>query len=196
MAENLKLKEIRGALVGDVLKGEPAEKAGIQTGDIIIAVDGRNIQDTPELLRIVAAIAVGKKVVVVVLRNGKEQRFEVTVGERRETRELARQVEPSDQLGMTVQAVTPEMAAHFGLSEKTGVVVTQIKEGGPADEAGLRPQDILLQINRVKIASLKDYSEAISKGGPDEVLLILVKRGETSFFLTLRKEGPQKPSDK
>ena len=196
MAENLKLKEIRGALVGDVLKGEPAEKAGIQTGDIIIAVDGRNIQDTPELLRIVAAIPVGKKVVVVVLRNGKEQRFEVTVGERRETRELARQVEPSDQLGMTVQAVTPEMAAHFGLSEKTGVVVTQIKEGGPADEAGLRPQDILLQINRVKIASLKDYSEAISKGGPDEVLLILVKRGETSFFLTLRKEGPQKPSDK
>lgn len=195
MAETLKLKEIRGALVGDVLKGEPADKAGIEPGDIIVSIDGRNIQDTPELLRVVAAVPVGKKVPVIVLRDGQEKRFEVIVGERKDMKELTRKVEPSDQLGMTVQEITPEMAAHFGLSEKAGVIVTQVKEGGPADEAGLRTQDILLQINRVKITTMKDYLETISKGGPDGVLLILVKRAETSFFLTLRKEASPRSPD-
>jgi serine protease Do len=196
IAENLKLKDIRGALVGDVIRGEPADKAGIRTGDIIIAIDAGKIQDTPELLRIVAAIPVGRKVVVTVLRDGREQLFEVTVGERKERKEPARDVQPSDQLGMTAQEITPELAAHFGLSEKTGVVVTQVKEGGPADEAGLRTQDILLEINRVKIMSLKDYVAEISRGVPEKILLILVKRAETSFFVTLRKEGsPTKSKD-
>jgi serine protease Do len=196
IAEGFNLKDARGALVGDVIKGEPAEKAGIQTGDIIVAIDGRTIQDTPELLRIVAAIAVGKKVTVSVLRNGQEKRFEVTVGERKEIKDIARQVQPSDQLGMTVQEITPEMAAHFGLAEKTGVVVAQVKEGGPADEAGLQTQDILLEINRLRITSLKDYLAEISRGGPQEILLILVKRGKTTFFMTLRKEGAPKSPDK
>ena len=197
IAESLKLKDIRGALVGDVIKGEPAEKAGIRTGDIIIAIDARKIQDTAELLRTVAVIPVGKKVIVAVLRDGREQLFEVAIGERKETREPARDVQPSDQLGMTVQEISTEMAAHFGLAEKTGMVVTQIKEGGPAEEAGLRTQDILLEINRVKITSLKDYLAEISREGPEEILLILVKRAETSFFVTLRKEGsPTKSKDK
>jgi serine protease Do len=196
IAEGFNLKDARGALVGDVIKGEPAEKAGVQTGDIIVAIDGRTIQDTPELLRIVAAIAVGKMVIVSVLRNGQEKRFEVTVGERKEIKDIARQVQPSDQLGMTVQEITPEMAAHFGLAEKTGVVVAQVKEGGPADEAGLQTQDILLEINRLRITSLKDYLAEISRGGPQEILLILVKRGKTTFFMTLRKEGAPKSPDK
>lgn len=196
IADNLKLKETKGALVGNVIKGEPAEKAGIKTGDIIIAVDDQTIQDTHELLRIVAAIPVGKQVFVTLLRDGQEQRLAVAVGQRKETKELAQKVLPSDRLGMTVQEITPELAAHFGLSEKSGVVVTQVKEGGPADEAGLRAQDILLQINRTPISSLKDYQAEISKPGPEETLLILVKRGETSFYLTLRKEGSPKSPDK
>ncbi len=196
IAGGFNLKDTRGALVGDVIKGEPAEKAGIQTGDIIVAIDGRTIQDTPELLRIVAAIAVGKKVIVSVLRDGQEKRFEVTIGERKEIKDIARQVQPRDQLGMTVQEITPEMAAHFGLAEKTGVVVTQVKEGGPADEAGLRTQDILLQINRVKISSMKDYFVEIARGSPQEVLLILVKRAGTSFFVILRKERAPKSQNK
>jgi serine protease Do len=97
---------------------------------------------------------------------------------------------------MTVQEITPELAAHFGLSEKSGVVVTQVKEASPADEAGLRTQDILLQINKVQISSLKDYQAEVSKPGPEETLLILVKRGETSFYITLRKEGSTKSSKK
>ncbi|MBA4397230.1 MAG: peptidase [Syntrophus sp. (in: bacteria)] len=196
IAEGFKLKDIRGALVSDVIKGEPAEKAGIHPGDIIIAVDGRKIPDTSALLRTVAVIPVGKNVIITVLRDGREKHLDITVGERQEKKELARQVQPSDQLGMTVQEITPEMAAHFGLADKSGVVVTQVKEGGAAEESGLRTQDIILQINRIKIKSMKDYLAEIARGGPEEILLILVKRGETTFFLTLRKEGAPKSSDK
>ena len=193
IADSLNLKEPRGALVGNVIPGEPAEKAGIKTGDIIIALDDRKIPDTHELLQIIAAIPVGRQVHVTVLRDGREQRLALTVGERKEAKDLVGQkVMPSDALGMTVQEITPELSTHFGLSEKAGVVVTQIKAGGPAEEAGLRTQDIILKINKVKISSLKDYFAAISKTAPGETLLIFVKRGDSSFFLTLRKEVTSK----
>jgi serine protease Do len=196
IAENLKLKDNRGALIGSVIKEEPADKAGLQTGDIILAINGRAIQDTSELIRVVSALPVGKKVTIVALRDGQERRFEATIGERREVKEQVRQVQPSDEFGMSVQEITPEMAAHFGLAEKTGVIVTQVREGGPASEAGLQTQDIILQINRVKIASMKEYLAEIARGGPEAILLMLVKRGDTTFFLTLQKEKAPKPPEK
>jgi len=196
IAGSLNLKDPRGALVGNVLPGEPAEKAGIKTGDIIIKIEDRKIQDTRELLQMIAAVPVGSKLNVTVLRDGREQHLTVTVGERKEAKELAQAVQPNDALGMSVQEITPELSSHFGLSEKAGVIVTQVKEGGPAEEAGLKMQDIILQINKVKITSMKDYLAEISRSAPGETLLMLVKRGDGSFFLTLRKEGKSKSDAK
>jgi serine protease Do len=193
ISENLKLSEMRGALVGDVLKGEPAEKAGIKTGDIIMEIDGKKIRDTHELLRIVASLPLSKTVDLKVIRNGKEMILPIKIGERKDQKELAQIVQPSDQLGMTVQEITPELSQYFGLSETGGVVITQVKEESPADDAGLKTQDIILQINKVKISSLKDYRMEISKSGREETLLILIKRGDTSFFVTLRKGTPKSP---
>ena len=195
ISENLKLSDRRGALVGDVLKGEPAEKAGIKTGDILIEIDGKKIRDTHELLRIVASLPLGKTVDLKVIRNGKEMILPIKIGERKDQKELAHIVKPSDQLGMTVQEITPELSQYFGLSETGGVVITQVREESPADDAGLKTQDIVLQINKVKISSLKDYRMEISKSGQEETLLILIKRGDTSFFVTLRK-GTPKSSEK
>ena len=195
ISENLKLSERRGALVGDVLKGEPAEKAGIKTGDILIEIDGKKIRDTHELLRIVASLPLGKTVDLKVIRNGKEMILPIKIGERKDQKELTHIVKPSDQLGMTVQEITPEISHYFGLSETGGVVITQVREESPADDAGLKTQDIILQINKVKISSLKDYRMEISKSGQEETLLILIKRGDTSFFVTLRK-GTPKSSEK
>lgn len=193
ISENLKLSEMRGALVGNVLKGEPAEKAGIKTGDIIMEIDGKKIRDTHELLRIVASLPLSKTVDLKVIRNGKEMILPIKIGERKDQKELAQIVQPSDQLGMTVQEITPELSQYFGLSETGGVVITQVKEESPADDAGLKTQDIILQINKVKISSLKDYRMEISKSGQEETLLILIKRGDTSFFVTLRKGTPKSP---
>ncbi len=186
MRENLKLKDRTGALVGDVFPGDPADKAGLKTGDVILGIAGKPVKDSHELLRIVAGLKVGSTVKLKVLREGRELSLQLKVGERKERPELASGGGISEPFGMTVQEVTPEIARHFALPEKSGVIVTEVREGGPADDAGLKPQDILLQINRIRISGLKDYQEALAAADPGDPLLVLVRRGKTSFFITLK----------
>jgi serine protease Do len=189
MAESLKLKDKSGALVGNVFEGEPAEKAGIKTGDIIIDIDGKGIKNTHELLSVAASLTVGKNVTIKIRRDGKEISLQLTVGERKEAKQLTKNGRTTDQFGLTVQEITPDMAKHFGLSEKTGVVVTDVKAGSPAEEAGLKVEDIILKVNNATISSLSDFLKETAKGGPRDVLLFLVKRGDASMFVTLRKSA-------
>lgn len=189
IAANMKLKNIKGALVGQVFEGDPADKAGIKTGDIIIEIAGKKIQNTQDLLRIVAALKVGDKAVVKVIRDGQEKGIDVIIGERKEEKEIARRGKIGEHYGMSVQEITPEMARHFGLSDKYGVIITQVQEGSPSDDAGLKAQDVILQINKVKISSLKDFMTEITKDSPEGTILLLIKRGETTFFVTLKKES-------
>ncbi|HOS77583.1 MAG TPA: PDZ domain-containing protein, partial [Syntrophales bacterium] len=188
MREALKLEDRTGALVGDVFPGEPADNAGMKTGDVILEIAGKPVKDSHELLRVVAALKVGSVVTAKVLRDGAETSLRLTVAERKERRELASGNAIDERLGMTVQEVTPEMARHLSLPDKTGVIVTEVEEGGLADEAGLKPQDILLKVNRTRISGLKDFQKAISDGEAGDALLILVRRGKTSFFITLKTE--------
>ena len=190
MAENLKLKERSGALVGQVFEGDPADKAGIKTGDIITGIDGRSVRNTQELLRIVAALPVGKKVEVRILREGIALALTLMIGERRETRELAKGERTSERLGMTVQNITPEMARHFNLSQKGGVIITDVKPGSAAEEGGLKPQDIIMQINRFRIQSLKDFKEQMKRYGRDETIMLLIKREDHTLFVTVRSPKP------
>jgi serine protease Do len=187
IAENLKLKDQKGALVSHVFEGEPADQAGIKTGDIILELDGKAIQDTNELLRVVAKLVVGKNINVKISRNGSEMNFKVILGERKEEKELA-WGEINESFGMTVQEITPDIAEHFGLTGKKGVIITQIKEGTPAEDAGLKAQDIILQVNRVNISSMDDFLKAMSSVAKNDSVLLLVKRDRVSFFVTLHKQ--------
>ena len=187
IAENLKLKDDSGALVGHVFEGDPADKAGIKTGDIIVEIAGTKIQDTHELMRIVAAQTVGGKVKIKIIRDGQEKTLQVTVGERKEEREIASKGQIGELYGMAVQEITPEIARHFGLADQAGVIITQIKEGSPADDAGLKIQDVILQINKVRISSVKDFLNEIKKNNEGGTVLLLIKRVEMTFFVTLKK---------
>ena len=186
IAETLKMKDKKGALVGNVFEGDPADKAGIKAGDIIIEIDGKEIQDTHELMRIVAALIVGEKVKLKVLRDGEEKVFQITAGERKDEKLLAGKSNTGEYYGMIVQEITPDMAKHFGLPEKSGIIITQIREGSPADDAGLKVQDIILQINKVKIDSMQGFTKEISGKHHEKPILLLIKRGESTFFVTLK----------
>jgi serine protease Do len=188
MAAGLKMKGHEGALVGDVFPGEPADKAGIKTGDVIVEIVGKPVRNTHDLLRIVAALPVGKKVAVKILRDGREQTVEATLAERKDAREIARRGGGSERFGMTVQEITPDMARHFGMTERAGVVVTRVAEGSPAEEAGIQPQDVILRVNRTDIRSLKDYLQATASGKEGDSFLFLLRRGDSNFFLTLKKQ--------
>jgi len=187
MAENMKLQDRRGALVGQVFPGDPAEKGGIKTGDIIIAVAGRLVQDSHELLRIVAALPVGKTVVVRIVRDGREKNLEIVPGERKDLREIAAGGKLVDQMGMTLQEITPEMARNMGLAEKGGIVVTKVNPNSPADEAGLKGGDIILNVNRTKIQAMKDFTDELARSAKAETIMLLIKRDDHTMFVTIRK---------
>ncbi|MEA3471274.1 MAG: Do family serine endopeptidase, partial [Thermodesulfobacteriota bacterium] len=187
IANNLNLKTREGALVSDVFEGDPADKAGIKTGDVIVEIDGKKIKDTHELLRAVAAIPVDKKIKVRVLRNGDTKNFVVKVTERTEEKTLAKAKNGEEYFGITVQEITPEIAEHLGLSGTTGVIVTEVKAGGPAEKAGIQGNDIVLQVNKTRIEDLEIYVDIMSKVSSNKSVLVLIKRGRSQFYVVVRQ---------
>ena len=186
IAKNMKLKDRSGALISDVFKGDPADKAGLKSGDIITEINGKKVKDTHELLMMIAAFRVGETVKIKILRDGQEKEVSLAVAERKEQAEVAAAGETGQAFGMVVQEITPEIAKHLGLSTKRGVIVVDVQEGSTADEVGIQPQDIILQVNKVKINSMKDYVAEIGKAG-DKGILLLIKRGKATFFVPLTK---------
>jgi serine protease Do len=191
LAESFGLKDEKGALVADVTSGGPAEKAGIKRGDVIVSFDGKDIKDWSDLPTIVAATPVGKRVEVKVIREGKEKSFNVTIAEL-DDEKLARGSAPTDskvvELGLTVQELTPEIAERLGLSEQEGVVVSGVEDESPASEAGLRPGDLILEINRVKVNNVNDYRRVVRDVDKGEMVLFLVKRGSNTLFFTMKTD--------
>jgi serine protease Do len=188
MAKNLNHKSKSGALVSDVFKGDPADKAGIKVGDIITEINGKPVKDTHELLLIIAGLQVGHKMMIKAIRDGKEISFQVTVGERRDDQAQAG-VERSGKghFGLATQEITAEIAKQLGIT-KEGVMVTEVQPGSPADEVGIQQQDVIVQVNRVKISGMKDYTREITKAVDKKSVTLLIKRGRSSFFVALRTE--------
>lgn len=188
IAKGLRLKEPRGALVADVIKGDPAEKAGLRSGDVIIDVNGKSIKDAHELLILIASFHVGDKVNVKILRDGQEKVFQVTVAERKERPELAAESkEGNASLGISIQNITPQIARQLDIPASKGVIVTDVEEGSAADEVGIQPRDIILQVNKVKISSLKDYQREMSKPTAKSSVLLLIKRGASTYYVAVRR---------
>ena len=187
IAANMGIKEKEGALVADVVKGDPAEKAGLRTGDVIVEIDGKKVHDTHELLRIVAGVPVGKTVVLKAVRDGRLQNFNITVAERKDQELASAQERSGDYFGMTLQDITPSIAESLGLRDRSGVIVTSVQEGSPADEAGIKPRDVIIQVNKVNIKSMKDFQREMGKKGAKDGALLLVKSGGAAHYVVVRK---------
>ncbi|MBI2182416.1 MAG: DegQ family serine endoprotease [Deltaproteobacteria bacterium] len=184
IAESLGMKQPSGALVADVAKAGPAERAGIKTGDVIVEFNGKEIKDSGELPLQAARTAPGKQAQLRILRNGKELTLPLTVGEFKEREVVA--AAQSGGLGLAVQPVTASIAAELGLERAEGLVITSIKPGSPADEAGLQRGDVIAEINRQPVRDRSDYDRAMEKTEKGKSLLFLVRRGEGSLFLALK----------
>ncbi len=187
IAKSMKQKDRQGALVAEVFRGDPASNAGIKPGDIIVEVNGKKVLNSHELLLMIATFHVGDRVDIKLLRGNRLMNVTVPVAERTDRTEFAARNPSRDDYGMVVRDITPEIAQYLGLSSRTGVIVTDVKEGSPADDVGLQPQDVILQVNRVKIASQKDYLKEMSRKEAKKNILLLVKRGPSTFFVALRQ---------
>ncbi|MBM4261250.1 MAG: DegQ family serine endoprotease [Deltaproteobacteria bacterium] len=188
IADSLGMERGYGALVANVSKDGPAEKAGVKVGDVIVEFDGKEVKDSSELPIIVARTAVEKKVRMKVLRDKKEVILNVAVGELKEEEVVASAPEKGE-LGMTVQRLTPQVAESLGLEKTEGVVVTQVEPGSAADEAGIRRGDVILEIDRKAVRSVDEYKKSVATIRKGRGVLFLVRRGESTLFLALK---PQK----
>jgi serine protease Do len=181
------LKEKEGVLVADVSKGSPAEKAGIERGDVILQFDGKEVAESKDLPRIVAATPVGKTVNIELLRDEKVIERTVKVGEMEENTEAA-QLPSRKSLGITVQELTPEIANDLGLKRETGVVVTRVEPGSSAADAGIQAGDVIQEVNRKPVKDVKDFSQRIAQAQSQDNVLLLIQRGQNSLFAAVTQK--------
>ncbi|MEQ9619913.1 MAG: DegQ family serine endoprotease [Deltaproteobacteria bacterium] len=192
IAESIDLDEPRGALVADVTPGGPAEKAGLKRGDVIVEFNGSQIQNMPELPKSVASYAPGTKTKLKVLRNGREKTLKIELGElpdevaQSSSRLKERAVEQN--LGLIVQEITPEVQRMFRTELSEGVIITNVQRGSVAAEAGLQQGDIILEINKKRIANLDNYRKVMDSVSAGQNVLFLVKRGSSTIYVALKFE--------
>ncbi len=188
IAKNLNYKSKNGAIVTDVFKGDPADLAGIRVEDIIIEINGKAVKDTHDLLLRISSFHVGEKVSIKVVRDGKEMVFSLTVAERKDRPEIASAKGLRGHFGIIAQEISPEISRQLGIAHESGVIIIDIENGSPAEDVGLQPQDIVLQVNKVKIVSMKQYVKEIGKAAEKKSVMLLVQRGKSKFFVSLRLE--------
>jgi serine protease Do len=186
LAKSLSLKVLKGALVADVVRGGPAEKAGIQRGDVIVNLEGGAVESANDFRNRIAASRVGRKVEIGLLRKGERITAQAMVAAY-ETTPLQAAVELRNKLGVEVKEISILEARKSRLDSREGVILTKVDSRGPAGQAGLEPGDIIYQINNLAVRGLKDYSRILEQVRKDEEVLLLVRDTRTGEvgYLTL-----------
>ena len=188
LAKSFHLKSEKGVLISEVVSKSPADKAGLRHGDVIIAYNGKPVTDAYEISRLVAQTKPGTTVSIRIVREGHEKTLKVKIGTLREGAGKTKVTRAQETWGMTVQNITPELAERLGMAPgETGVVVTSVRPESPAAAAGLRPGDVILEVNRKKIKNINEYQAALSQANPEKGLLLLIKRGNANIYVVLEK---------
>jgi len=188
LSKEFGLADDKGALVSKVMPDGPAAKAGIERGDVIVEFNGQPIADWNELPRQVALTPVDQKVPVVLVRQGKRKTVTAMVAklEEPETQEVAKaETTGPAAFGLRVQNVTQELAEQLGLDDASGVVVTAVAPGSPAEEAGIHRGDVILEVDRYAVKNTAQLREKLEEA--DEGTLLLVKRGDATLFIPLKR---------
>lgn len=183
LAKSFGLRNKNGALISGVIPDSPAEKGRLKAGDIILEFDGKKIREVNELSRMVAATTVGKKVEIKIMRDGKEKKVTVVIDRLKDSDgdDLGESIH--DTLGLTVRELNKELAGRFQIKEPAGVVVTELKNDGLAQEMGITEGDVIKEIDGRKIMTLKDYEKAIAAHKKGQIIRFLLKRGDSSLYV-------------
>jgi len=188
LATALKLENRKGALVADVVSGGPADLAGIRRGDVIVAYDKKAIEDSHDLPVAVAATPIDKEVTVTVVRDGKEHQVLAKIAKLDSEETLAeRSKQPAHgKWGLQLQDLNPQIASQLGLKADHGVVVAGVQPGSPADRASIQQGDVILEVNRHPVKSVKEVKEQVAKAGDNDCLFLLVQSEQGSRYVALK----------
>ncbi|HHT9117546.1 MAG TPA: DegQ family serine endoprotease [Candidatus Hypogeohydataceae bacterium YC38] len=187
LAKSFGLPGPKGVLVSDVTPNSPAERAGMQRGDVIMEYEGKEVKDVNHLRNMVAQTEVGKVANLNVLRNGSTKGLTVTIGEQPTGLFAAAGAEqPTKDLGMSLEDLTPELARRFGYEKEMGVVVTDVEPGSKAELSGIQPGDLIKEVNRERIHNLQEFREMTAKTPKEQGLLLLIKRGPLTRYVLIK----------
>lgn len=190
LAHHFGPKDVKGVLISQVRPGSAAEKAGVKDGDIIIRYDGKPVEDARVFRNLVAGTLPGSKVKIELLRNKKNQIVTATIGQQSEepteafigNKELHGILE---RLGLSVETLTKDLARRFHAKETSGVVISDIEDGGPASLAGLQVGDVIAQVNHKAVKNADEFTHILSRI-KDNTVLMLVKRQGQSMFVSIQ----------
>jgi len=185
LAEYYKVKDMKGVLVIHAIEGYPAARGGIKDKDIIVGVDGKSISTARELSRTIAGIAVNKRTAITLIRNGKKKTLYIKIAKRPDDESLARkEIETSNELGLSVSELTPEMARQLGYEEsEKGVIITKVEQGSKGELAGIQQGDLIKEINRRPVSTLNGYQKKMRKIKKGETIQLLIKRSRIGFIV-------------
>ena len=180
-----------GALVGQVEAGSPADRAGVKPGDVVVAVDGQAVRNGHAVQMDIIRDKVGQKVDLTLWRDGRTVHVTPTTGELpSDTRQASRGGEggdhsPKAKLGLSLTSMTPSLAERIGVDVKTkGAVITGVRDGSPAEDAGLRQGDVIVEVDRKPVASADDAVRALTTNRAGGHLL-RVRRGDVAMFVVV-----------
>lgn len=189
LARSFKMTQKSGALVTEVSKDSPAERAGIKQGDVIIIYDGKPVVDVADLRNRVAMTPGGTKVDLTLVRNEKQQKLTIQVEE--QPADMMTQLGAPQQtqlfqkIGLSLQDLTPELARQFGYALGQGVLIAGVAPGSPAALARIQAGSLIEEVNRQPVHNLKELQQAVQQGGNTENILLLIRSGNRSQYVVL-----------
>jgi len=177
LAAGFGVKPGSGVLVSEVMKDSPAEAGGVKSGDIITQFGGAVIKDVTDLQKKVAAVEPGRPTPMVVIRDKASTPLTIAVGEQPGEEKVVAAAPQEQMLGLKVEPLSPESAQRFKLTAKSGLLVTDVASGSSGDAAGIRPGDVILEVNRQPVGNVDSFKRVIAGAKPGDPVPVYLQRG-------------------
>lgn len=189
LSQALGLDHVEGALVAEVTKDSPAEKAGVKQGDVILKYNDNPVNSIGSFRNAIALMSPGAKVKLLILHKDKKtSNLIVEVGNFTQQNEpkTSKTIQKENKLGVEVQDLTPELARSSGYGDQKGVLITKVQASSPAAWAGLKKGTLIVSVNQQPVASAEQFYGLLDGNDPNKPLLLLVKQGEITRFISIR----------
>ena len=190
-AKALGLKDQKGALIGSVMPNEPAAKAGLKAGDIVIKIGSTPINSASDLTRVIASYKPNNKVNVTAIRDGKEKQFTVQLGERNTNSQTGnKDIQKGSNLGLSLRELSNQDRQALRIPENiNGILIVDVKQNGLAAKAGIMPQDIILAANLKPVKSIKELTDILDNESKKRGAIVLqIYRQGNSFIISIPLE--------